>query len=1445
MAPSLPENDGGAAGPEGPAVGDASPLAVHPSTDNDDVAHGTNGEADFGAAHGALPEEEEEEGEEEEEEYQTSYSRAAALARRPRRRGRGGYGASSLEAAASKKAGGAPATDPANGGRLLGSPGGNDEDDFGLVLGLGLDVEEGAPSSSIFMDTQDNDNESDGGGSEGEESEGEDAGSDTGSVGGDESGEDMSEDKVDARPTGRRKRTAKAEKVVVAARESGEEEEEGPPSEAAGRGCGVGEGRALRAREDRAEEEAEEEADETMDADAMDAAVAALEAEGKAAEAPATAADALADGAPTPAEAPEPTAPAGRCPPAVPVPTSNAELLALVDRLFLAVTDRDAMTVGDINRSVAAHYGWAPDEFKKKERKPLKKMIKARLTALITGQATAGDVEGEKEKKRGKSKKKKVEPQSDEEGEEPFGDDYESAPEENDDNSSDYEEEAPKKKKSAKKTRGKKGASFDGGADSSDEDDASNRKSKKRSSRSKPKGKMAKHLRDRHDRARKRQLEEARIRREELGHLAPDAAQDPEEMKATQGPLVAAPTEEDRRRAVAIARRFDTERDELQMKRAEEREGLLERLRAKRLEGIEAVEIRGEVRSETVGVGGKKDKMDAPRLTFGPAFGTGAGDAKDGAPKEEAPEEAGAKKKNLRVLDDDTSDEEESDDDLEIAAPSSEDAEPSNHPTTGKAKVSVEDLLSGHPSGRPSAHRSDPQRTSKSKILDPRAALRAALTARKVRQGNQLLAHELGRGMTGEQHLRFCAAAMVQRRTEARAFQKRLNEIEAQKQKAAAEDEALHAERLAVESTEIAAADEERALEALGIRREKNGEEDDELAMAARMGLLAEAGEAGAEEEKEGGEDDDAEAPPEAEGGGEDNKPEDDDKAEDDAPSVSSAPAASAPGSVVTPPRGPEAPTEGTAEETSSEAADGSPKAEDTVAAVPGTVVEPKEDGGRAPAGEEKNETTVGHNNNDESPEAEAAGNDATPSTEDPAKDEAPADEEEAEFEEPAAEETGPKKPRNSLWRAELEKEKRREKRQKRLQRKGGGLVEGEAEEDEDDALGIAGLEDFGFTMAAKKDDDDEDAADDELDDDDLDAVVDDVSDGEGDEAAGEAARQKQQRKEEKERHKEIMRRMKEGYDGRRGGIAGGNGGRGNVRFDVLVAAENKAEAKRLGLANDDDYGSEDEEEGEKAKKKGGDDGPEEEEDEAAFLDKMLKDRFLHRGEEEEFIEENFTDDEDSDDEAAGPQDGADDDEDRAQDRAARHFAKRARRNRILEEFGEGDGGFSRSRLIDEDESTRQDLKIMRTSFARKRSVEGSNLDAKENNGASKKPKGASAGLSDAAKPASTFLAAGGSLSVALAASRRGPGRKRKTTFLGGKASASFSRSQSASSASRSVSLSHVVFVAGEGQGAAASRLPDAGSHLGKSRGGPSKKKASRSGSSLWSKVCSKNFRAN
>ena len=210
-----------------------------------------------------------------------------------------------------------------------------------------------------------------------------------------------------------------------------------------------------------------------------------------------------------------------------------------------------------------------------------------------------------------------------------------------------------------------------------------------------------------------------------------------------------------------------------------------------------------------------------------------------------------------------------------------------------------------------------------------------------------------------------------------------------------------------------------------------------------------------------------------------------------------------------------------------------------------------------------------------------------------------------------------PNQPRNAGWKAMLERETERLKKRKKRK---GGLVEEEAEEEEEEE--IAGLEDFGFSISKKnKSNDDEENVDDQLDDEDLKHVVDDVSDGEGDEDAGRVARKRLEQQEEKARHKEILRRMREGYDGRRGGIAGGGAGaRGMHRFDQLVAADNREDAKRLGLLNDDELDSEDEDG--KAKR----DDIDEEDDEAALLDKMLKDRFLHRSSVDQ--EENFSEDE-------------------------------------------------------------------------------------------------------------------------------------------------------------------------------------------------------------------------
>ena len=285
------------------------------------------------------------------------------------------------------------------------------------------------------------------------------------------------------------------------------------------------------------------------------------------------------------------------------------------------------------------------------------------------------------------------------------------------------------------------------------------------------------------------------------------------------------------------------------------------------------------------------------------------------------------------------------------------------------------------------------------------------------------------------------------------------------------------------------------------------------------------------------------------------------------------------------------------------------------------------------------------------------------------------------------------KKPKNSAWQAMLAKEKASLAKQKKLKRKNGGLVEGEAEEEEEEE-GIIGLEDFGFAVNTKKDDDEDGDA--EVDEDDLEHVVDELSDGEGDEEAGENARKRLQRQEEKQRHDEIIRRMRDGHDGRRGGIASGVGGaRGMLRFDQLVAADNREDAKRLGLLNDDELNSDDEnEDGEgKDKKKGDDD---EEEDETALLDKMIKERFLRK--DDELLEEDFSDDEESENEEDGTEhkSNEDNDEEREQNRLAKQFEKRARRNRVLDKEDPDSTMSKQATLLDGDKDTQTELRMIK-----------------------------------------------------------------------------------------------------------------------------------------------------
>ena len=69
------------------------------------------------------------------------------------------------------------------------------------------------------------------------------------------------------------------------------------------------------------------------------------------------------------------------------------QILHQVDKLYQSSVDNDNMTVGDINRRVAAHFG-----FSGQIKAQIKKMIKARLTDLVMGKCKVGEgVEGQKD----------------------------------------------------------------------------------------------------------------------------------------------------------------------------------------------------------------------------------------------------------------------------------------------------------------------------------------------------------------------------------------------------------------------------------------------------------------------------------------------------------------------------------------------------------------------------------------------------------------------------------------------------------------------------------------------------------------------------------------------------------------------------------------------------------------------------------------------------------------------------------------------------------------------------------------------------------------------------------------------------------------------------------------------------------------------------------------
>ena len=691
---------------------------------------------------------------------------------------------------------------------------------------------------------------------------------------------------------------------------------------------------------------------------------------------------------------------------------------------------------------------------------------------------------------------------------------------------------------------------------------------------------------------RKRRIEELRVRNEEL------------QVKQSK---------EDQKRAEQIAAKFETDTGELRLKRLEDRLDLLQKLDQKRIRVV-------------------------------------SNDSKEKVPKMEKTEPL--------VLEKDPQDEQvppfaatddssDSEDDFELEIVGKDEPQTnkghetmiakvatSGRPTvvTKSSAISMLDRVGGL---KPTAKKqnrflsSDQPAGSPGKSLTARAALRNRLRAKQQKGANDWLARELGY-KTQEEHLQDCM--LVEQK-------KREDVIKREEERLRANERKQLRERMLMEGNQYEESEDEEEYdpnEETKSEANDGNESDEEMAQAREIEQ---------EQEGEGMPEDDADVPASSE-----EQPHDDESGlqvdnEVDAPTVE------------------QHYEDSTSNEVSAAefAENESLEPQNVVSTETTKTCETKVDdstketivdGDVAESMLKENETSVeemivqsndkelspGGDNTDHSNSPETPSSPTDTKQEEPAvpmDDDTGDDEKEAEFkgDSPETKSTSQVAPkdRNSGWKAMLQKEAEKLKKLKaRKGKNGDSLVEAEADEEEEEE--VAGLEDFGFSFGNKKknDDDVEDADADKLTEEDLKHVVDELSDDEGDEELGEAARKELQQKEEKERHKEIIRRMREGYDGRRGGIAGGGvGARGMHRFDQLVAADNREDAKRLGLLNDDELDSDDEGNGHGK-------GDDEEEDETALLDKMLKDRFLHRSSVEE-LEENFS----SDDEDQEAEEGA------------------------------------------------------------------------------------------------------------------------------------------------------------------------------------------------------------
>jgi len=796
-------------------------------------------------------------------------------------------------------------------------------------------------------------------------------------------------------------------------------------------------------------------------------------------------------------------------------------------------------------------------EYDVKFLKPTKNIVRTHLTDLIKGHVEP-TVESEEPASESEDEEKEV---SD------AGEDFESS-----DDEEEQVKKAPKKKRKAKST-------------------------KRVSPRQKPSKKKPSHVRIHAEMLRKRRIEELRVRNEEL------------QVKQSK---------EDQKRAEQIAAKFETDTDELRLKRLEDRLDLLQKLDQKRIRVI-SDEAKGE---------GK-----APKVNLEETAKLMAND------DNQVPSAAK------------TEDSDDSDDDFELEIVGKDEPSATTKPfpkvaTAGppvvakSSAISMLDMVGGlKPSDKKSKRvislTADRPQASPGKSMTARAALRNSLRAKQRKGANMWLARELGY-KTQEEHMRDCM--LVEQK-------KREDVVKREEERLKANERKQLRERLLMDSSPYEEAEEEKynpddEVEGTTGGADDGNESDEEMAQARQI------------EEEQNSESTPEEKSPDASTSSEDDvdaTPDEDyepqakknvaeSKEEHQSEDTQPLEAATVPAENESPvldansadAETQEVEMDGGATESAvvADQKEADQPNQDDVTKLGDETIAPSDDS--EPPVEDSNATkpvsdpdtpTLAADQNDED---HASTNDAV---EDVEENEFAGDSPDAEFgDEDVAEENKGPKDKNAGWKAMLQKEAEKLKKQK-ARKNGKGLVEAEADEEEEEE--VAGLEDFGFSVAnKKKDDDDAEEADaDKLTEEDLKHVVDDLSDDEGDEEAGEAARKELEQKEEKERHKEIIRRMRDGYDGRRGGIAGaGVGARGMHRFDQLVAADNREDAKRLGLLNDDELDSDNE------AAKGDGNGDDEEDDENALLDKMLKDRFLHRSSLDE-VEENFSSDEEEEEE--------------------------------------------------------------------------------------------------------------------------------------------------------------------------------------------------------------------